>query len=63
MRRTGFAMFCGVALLLVLSARVVAEEAKGRGVGYVAVGPVFDLPAGVGVERGKRSMSRSILFG
>lgn len=51
MRRAEFATICAVAFLLVLSARVAAEEDNGRGVGYVTTGPVFDLPVGVSVER------------
>ena len=57
MRRTGFAMFRGAALLLVLSAQAAAEEDRGREVGYVAMGPMFDLPAGVRAERHTVSVS------
>ena len=26
-------------------------EGEGRGIGYAAIGPAFDLPAGISVER------------
>ncbi|WP_449255725.1 DUF4424 family protein [Bosea sp. (in: a-proteobacteria)] len=47
MRRTGFLALCGVALL----AQSVPTFAQGRGIGYAATGPVFDLPAGMSIER------------
>ena len=40
----------GVALLLALSGAAIAEDG-GRGIGYAAAGPIFELPAGVSVER------------
>jgi hypothetical protein len=49
MKRTGFFTLCA-AVLLVLSAPVLAQD-EGRGIGYAAAGPVFDLPPGVSVER------------
>jgi hypothetical protein len=50
MRHVGFFAICGAAILLVLSAPAVAKD-EGRGIGYAATGPIFDLPAGISVER------------
>jgi len=50
MRRDGFTAICGAAMLLALSAPALAQD-EGRGIGYAAAGPIFDLPAGVSVER------------
>lgn len=50
MKRLGFFAIAGAAILLALSAPAVAEGA-GRGIGYAAAGPVFELPAGISVAR------------
>lgn len=50
MRHIGFFAICGAAILLVLSAPAVAKD-EGRGIGYAATGPFFDLPAGISLER------------
>lgn len=49
MRRAGFFALCAAALLA-LSAPALAQE-EGRGIGYAAAGPAFELPPGVSVER------------
>jgi hypothetical protein len=50
MKDAGFVAICGAAILLSLSAPAMAQD-EGRGIGYAAIGPVFDLPAGMSVER------------
>lgn len=50
MMRIGFAAICGAAVLLALPSPSAAQN-EGRGIGYAATGPAFDLPAGVSVER------------
>ncbi len=49
MKHTGFFALCAAALLA-LSAPAFAQD-EGRGIGYAIAGPVFNLPAGVSVER------------
>jgi hypothetical protein len=49
-KRQGFSALCGVIALLSLSVPALAQD-EGRGIGYVVTGPVFDLPAGMSVER------------
>lgn len=46
----GFLALCGAAILLASPGPAMAGN-EGRGIGYAAAGPVFDLPAGVSVER------------
>ncbi len=41
------ALFCAIAL----TAIPALAQGEGRGIGYVATGPIFDLPAGMSVER------------
>ncbi len=50
MRHVGFAAVCGGAILPALSAPAVAQD-EGRGIGYAATGPVFELPGAMSVER------------
>lgn len=49
MKHMGFPVICGAMFLFALSTPVVAENG-GRGTGYAATGPTFDLPAGISVE-------------
>jgi hypothetical protein len=50
MKHAGFSAICSVAVLLALPSPLLAED-EGRGIGYAATGPIFDLPAGMSVER------------
>ena len=50
MKHAGFFALSGAAVLLALSAPSMAQD-EGRGIGYAATGPIFDLPAGVSIER------------
>jgi hypothetical protein len=52
MKHVEFAVICGSAMLLALAAPAPALAAdEGRGIGYAATGPVFNLPADMSVER------------
>ena len=50
MKDAGFVAICGAAILLSLSAPAMAQD-EGRGIGYAATGPVFDLPAGMSPQQ------------
>jgi hypothetical protein len=48
----GLSALCGAIFLSATAAPVPAlAQDEGRGIGYAATGPVFDLPAGMSVER------------
>ena len=46
-----------ICLVAALAATPVQAQDEGRGIGYAATGPVFDLPAGMSVERLEVHMS------
>src|SRR3546814_12178163 len=57
MKRSGISTLCGAIVLCTISTAAMAAADSGRGVGYAASGPMFDLPAGMSVSQQETHIS------